>query len=55
MLVGCLGFPMRRAGGTFHMYYGLGRKGWRTSRICTANRIDSQDWNASCICTNKFY
>ena len=25
MLVGCSGFPMCCAGGTFHMYYRLGR------------------------------
>jgi len=55
MLVGCSVFPMRRVGGTFHMYYRQGRKGWHTPGMCTAVRIDSQDWNASCSFTNILY
>jgi len=42
-LVGYSGLPIRHAGGTFQMYYGLGRKGWRTSWISTAVRIENLD------------
>jgi len=55
MLVGCSGLPIRCAGGTFHMYYGLGRKSWRTSRTCTAVRIENLDRDASCSFTNIRY
>jgi len=53
-LVRCSGLPIHHVGGTFHIYYGLGRKGWRTSWICTAVRIENLDWDASCSYTNIF-
>ena len=52
LLVRCSGFPMRRVGSTFHMYYRLGGMGWRTPWNILLEVAVCLDWR--CLLVNKF-